>query len=94
MFRSVSCPLCAARTLRRKDKWSREYGTIFGTDLYLFHTKPNPRSYRSVDTHERTASLVAAVDHPKWLGQWGATVIDLAQPGIQLALDVQSACSS
>jgi hypothetical protein len=75
---------------QRKDKWTRVFGAIFGSDLYLFHTKPTPRSYRGADSSDYGSSYVASVDRPKWLGQGGAVVIDLSNPGILLALEVNS----
>ena len=57
---------------QRKDKWTRVFGAIFGSDLYLFHTKPTPRSYRGADSSDYGSSYVASVDRPKWLGQGGA----------------------
>jgi hypothetical protein len=76
---------------KRKDKWTRVFGTIFGTDLYLFHTKPTPRSYRGgADSSDYRGPFVASVDRPKWLGQGGAVVVDLSNPGIVLSLEANS----
>jgi hypothetical protein len=77
---------------RRKDKWVRTYGAVFGGDLYLFRTLPKPRSYGGADAANPASPYVASIDRPKWLKQHDATVVDLTPQGIQLSFEVQSAC--